>query len=69
MNFKWDPESFVCPHCGAANPDDGDKCGNCEKNPSKMPKPDEILTKSQFETLKAVRSLIKEKRRKKFFRK
>ena len=32
---------FVCPHCGASNPDGGDKCGNCEKNPYLLPQDDE----------------------------
>ena len=63
MGFKWDPEGFVCPHCGTPNPDGGDKCGNCEKNPFEMPQEDERLTEGQLKTLREVIKLSKEKKK------
>lgn len=48
------PENYTCPHCGAQNPDGGDKCGNCEKNPFELPKKDALLTEAELETLRAV---------------
>ncbi len=53
--IKWTPtEYYACPHCGSQNPDGGDTCGNCEENPFKLPKKDDLLTKEQLKTLHAV---------------
>ncbi len=46
---------FVCPYCGASNPDGGDKCGNCEKNPYLLPQDDEQLTAEELNVLYAAR--------------
>lgn len=53
--IKWvPPEYYVCPHCGSSNPDNGDKCGNCEKNPFKLPDKNEQLTETEYKTLKEI---------------
>ena len=51
------------PHCGTADYDGGNRCGNCEKDPFKLPGEDEQLTKAEYETLKAIIG-IKSKRKK-----
>jgi len=54
--MKWMRENlgFVCPHCGTANPDKGDRCGNCDQNPFELPPKDELLTAEQLAILRAV---------------
>ena len=45
---------WVCPHCGTPNPDNGDRCGNCDGNLFVLPSQDELLTAEQLATLRAV---------------
>jgi len=53
-SIKWDPQNWVCPHCGTPNPDKGDRCGNCDKNPFVLPKG--LLSSKELKTFKAVAS-------------
>lgn len=52
-DVRWDPQGDVCLSCGAANPDNGNVCGNCGENPQKIPG---IITKNQL----AIMQLAKE---------
>jgi ribosomal protein L40E len=63
MMIKWDPTGLglICPHCGTPNPDRGDRCGNCDGNPFILPKKDELLTREELLTLKAVKRLAAKK--------
>jgi len=55
-NIKWtpSPDAWICPHCGTADYDGGNRCGNCEKDPFKLPDKNEHLTEAEYEALKAV---------------
>ncbi len=52
LEIKWDPEGWLCPHCGTSNPDGGDKCGNCDENPFALPKG--TLTSTDLKVLRSV---------------
>ena len=61
MKLKWNRDNlgYLCPHCGTPNPDNGDKCGNCERNPFELPKENELLTAEGLATLRAAPSRSK----------
>ncbi len=48
---KWKPEGPICLHCGAPNPDRGDRCGNCGENPFSSPR---LLSPNQLEIKLAI---------------
>lgn len=61
VRTKWNPEGWVCPHCGAPNPDKGDKCGNCDENPFIQPK--KFFTANELRALKTIQHRNRSRRK------